>query len=188
MWLDWLGGRVGSLFAARSATNPGNAPVELSRVWFTGRTQAGVHVTPDKALQLATVWACVTYLCRTVGQLPWHVMSPRADGRGADRQMSHPCDWLINVRPCPDYGSFSWRGSMLGTALLWGNAYAEIERDMRGVPVALWPIHPSRVVVRRGGDGGLVYNVTNSGSQPSTSSRSRCSICAGSATARPASR
>ena len=132
-----------------------------SRLWgFPGRTGAGVYVTPDEALKNATVWACVNYLGRTVAQLPWHVLQGRPSG-GSDRATTHPVDWLLNVRPCPDMGSFSWRQSMVGTACLWGNSYAEIERDNRGVPLALWPIHPSRVIVERNSAGYLVYRVAN---------------------------
>lgn len=133
------------------------------RIWFTGKTQAGVYVTPDRALQNATVWACVNYLTRTHGQLPWNVFVPK-EGGGADRSPLHPVDRLLNTRPCPDMGSFSWRQAMLGNALLWGNAYAEIERDARNVPVALWPIHPCRVEVDRGPDGYLIYRVQNANS------------------------
>src|SRR5690606_8059130 len=44
---------------------------------------------------------------------------------------------------------------------LWGNAYAEIERDTVGRPLALWPIHPERVDVQRDETGALVYEVDN---------------------------
>ena len=115
---------------------------------------------PRTLLKQATVWACVTYIARTVAQLPWHVMLPRASG-GADRQLSHPVDWLINVRPNPEMGAFTFRQTMLGNALRYGNGYAEIERDMRGIPVALWPIHPRRVAVERDDAGALIYRIDN---------------------------
>src|SRR5699024_9033333 len=37
------------------------------------------------------------------------------------------------------------------------------ERDNRGMPYALWPIHPERVCVRRAENGELEYEVWNSG-------------------------
>lgn len=87
-------------------------------------------------------------------------MQERARG-GSDRMMTHPIDWLLNKRPCPDMGAFSWRQAMVGNALLWGNAYSEIERDNRGVPIALWPIHPYRVTVEREQNGLLAYRIAN---------------------------
>lgn len=131
-----------------------------SRMFFAGRTYAGVNITPDSALKTAAVWACVQYITKAVSQLPWRVM--KEDGKGGSEMMpTHPVDWMIYHRPCPDMGSFSWRQAMLGTALLWGNAYAEIERDNRNGVYALWPIYPDRVCVRRGPLGLLEYEVWN---------------------------
>lgn len=131
------------------------------RLLYVGRTPSGEFVTPDTALKNAVVWACVRYLANTVAQLPWSVM--KSVSGGSERMNAHPVDWLIHTRPCPDMGSFTWRQTMLGNALLYGNAYAEIEWDNRGVPYALWPIHPERVAVKRGVDGLLVYEVWNQG-------------------------
>lgn len=152
--MNWFGRVLNRL------TGYGNQP-STSRIVHTGRTLAGVYVDADTALKTATVWACVQYLTKAVGQLPWHVMV-RANG-DASVASSSPVDWLLAKRPCPDFGSFSWRQTMLGSALLRGNAYAEIERDNRGVPYALWPIHPERVAVRRAENGNLEYEVWNSG-------------------------
>lgn len=149
----WLG-RIAALWRTRDKYE------NTSRLMLSGKTQAGVYVTPDNALQNAAVWGCVTYLSRTVAQLPWRVMR-EANGGGSEISRAHPVDYLLSQRPCPDMGSFTWRQTLLGHALLWGNGYAEIERDARGVPVALWLIHPSRVTVKRGIDNSLVYEVTN---------------------------
>jgi HK97 family phage portal protein len=142
----------------RGKTEP--AKPESSRIYFSPRTDAGIYVDADRSLRNATVWACVQYLSRTVAQLPWHVMRDLPGG-GSEVAAGHPVDWLLQRRPCPDMGSFSWRQSMLGVALLWGNAYAEIQRDMRGGAYWLWPIHPDRVIVRRAANGELEYEVWN---------------------------
>ena len=141
-------------------TGYGNQP-SSSRIIHTGRTLAGVYIDADTALKNATVWACVQYLTKAVGQLPWHVMTKTAGNNVVAG--SHPVDWLLNKRPCPDMGSFTWRQSMLGSALVRGNAYAEIQRDNRGMPYALWPIHPERICVRRAANGELEYEIWNSG-------------------------
>ena len=132
-----------------------------SRVLYTGRTASGVYVDADTALRNATVWACVQYLTRTVGKLPWRVMIETASGREIAR--THPVDWLLNKRPNPEMGSMTFRQSLLGQALLWGNGYAEIERDNRGVPINLWPIHASRVTAKRDDNGWLIYEVWDKG-------------------------
>lgn len=131
-----------------------------SRIISTGKTAAGVYVDADNALKNATVWACIQYLTRTIGQLPWHVYL--RDGKGNATVASGQVDWLINTRPNPEMGAFTFRQILLQHVLLRGNGYAEIQRDNRGVPVALWPLHPDRVVARRRDDGTLYYEVWNS--------------------------
>lgn len=139
----------------------GAEPATPSRILHTGRTSAGVYVDADTALKNATVWACVQYLSRTVAQLPWRAMRDLPGG-GSEVVGTNPADWLIHKRPNPEMGSFSFRQTLMGWALTRGNGYAEIERDNRGAPFALWPIHPSRVTPRRDIDGALYYEVWNS--------------------------
>lgn len=114
---------------------------------WRGRTQAGVVVTPDNALVVSTVWACCRYLSQTVGQLPWRVM--RNDGDYRRLSASHPVDYLLYVRPNPEWSPFQFKETMIHWAARYGNAYAEIERNAVGMPIALWPIEPERVEVRR---------------------------------------
>jgi HK97 family phage portal protein len=70
---------------------------------------------------------------------------------------------LIHDQANPETTAFVFRQCMLLNALLTGNAYAEIQRDGAGRPVALWPIAPSdRVSIDRREDGALRYRVRNS--------------------------
>jgi len=134
---------------------------DASRVIWRAMSAAGVNIDADTAMKTAVVWACVTYLSKTVAQLPWRVMSEDSNGR-AVRATGSAIDYLINVRPNPEMGSFSFRETMVGWACRRGNAVAEIQRDMRGVPYALWPIHPSRGEFRRDKETGeLVYQLTD---------------------------
>lgn len=155
---DWLSGLLN-----RPQARPED-PV-MTRLYYVGKSAAGVRVTQDTSLQNATVWACVQYLTKAVGQLPWNALleTPSGGAEPAKSRDGQALNYLLNTRPNPDMGSFTWRSSMLGTALLWGNAYAEIEWTARGTPYALWPIHPERVGVRRNRETGLLeYEVWNS--------------------------
>ncbi len=135
------------------------------------RTLAGVAITPDTAVTIATVWACLRYLSQTVAVLPWHV---KKDGKnGPEVQAAHGVDYLLWKRPSKEWSSFQFRETLMHWALRWGNGYAEIEPDQLGRPFALWPIHPERVLVCRAIDyeldayddpiapGDLYYEVTN---------------------------
>lgn len=120
------------------------------------RTTAGVRVDSDTALKNATVWACIRYLSSTVAQLPWRVYKDKAHA------ITHPVDFLLRVRPNREMSPFSFRETMVGWAVRRGNAVAEIQRDARGLPVALWPLHPDRVTFERDDETGeLLYGVTN---------------------------
>lgn len=117
------------------------------RVPANVRTLAGVNITPDTAVTIATVWACLRYLSQTVAVLPWHVMK---DGdKGPEIQDKNSIDWLLWKRPSPEWSSFQFRETLVHWALRWGNGYAEIEVDQLGRPFAMWPIHPERVEVCR---------------------------------------
>lgn len=133
-----------------------------SRLPAQGRAVAGVRVTPDTAVQIPAVWACLTYISESVAVLPWHVHEETDDGNKMLR--SHPVDWLLYKRPNPEWSSFQFRETLLHWALRYGNGYAEIERDQAGRPFALWPIHPDRVSPCRDGATGELYYEINNGS------------------------
>lgn len=136
---------------------------QTSRIHHVGPTVGGVRVDADTALKNATVWACIRYLSSTVAQLPWRVYQPTA--KGNTRMPTHPVDRLLQ-RPNPEMGSFTFRETLMGWAVRYGNGVAEIQWDARGVPVALWPIHPTRGEFKRDADTReLVYEVTGDDGQ-----------------------
>lgn len=116
-----------------------------SRVYVPFR-QAGVVVNEDTAMTFAAVWACVSVISRTVAALPWGVYQKTPAGR---EPVSGAIEWLLNNQPNDEMTAFSFREVMMVHVLTWGNAYAEISRDLSGRVVALWPISPDRVEVRR---------------------------------------
>lgn len=156
--------RIKSLWVRQPGRQVAERDPDVQRVLMRAAA-SGVNVTPDTAMKTAVVWACVTYLGRAIGQLPWRVMEAKADGQ-ATRRPDHPIARLLNTRPNPEIGAYSWRETMVGWAARWGNAVAEIQRDARNVPVALWPIHPERVSFGRDADTGeLLYIVTGDGGE-----------------------
>jgi len=153
--------KIRSLLAARKAGEPRDP--DDRRLGYPGKTLAGVYVTPDNAVQIAAVWACLRFLSQTVAVLPWNVLA--SDGAGAEVQKKHPVQWLIHARPNPECSSFAFRETLTHWALRWGNGYAEIERDLAGRPYALWPIHPERVDPRRDINGALYFAIDNGSGQ-----------------------
>jgi HK97 family phage portal protein len=127
--------------------------------WFGPRTRSGEDVTPATAMTLSTYFACVRNLSEDLGKLPFMVYREEVSGR--ERVPGHPMYQLLHDAPNPETTSMTFRETLTSWAASWGNGYAEIQRDGRGLPVALWPIHPSRVRVHRDIDSGaLVYDVS----------------------------
>ena len=126
---------------------------------FTGAKSAtGRVVGPETALQAAAVYACVRVRAETVASLPWPVYR-RLSGGGKERDGGHAVYRLLHDAPNPEMTAIELREALVGHVDLWGNAYCEIERDGRGRAVALWPLRPDAVEIRRVNDQ-PVYVVT----------------------------
>lgn len=132
-------------FMERRAKEPRDP--RQDRVPYNPRTLAGFYTTPDTAVTIPAVWACLRYLSQTVAVLPWHVLKDTE--KGGELQPTHPLDYLLCKRVSAEWSSFQFRETMTHWALRWGNAYAEIEFNVQGRPIGLWPIHPERVEVMR---------------------------------------
>ncbi len=156
--------KVWRFIAQRFSKEPRH--VEGSRVATPSRTLAGLQVTPDNATQIPAVWACTSYIQQSIGMLPWHVM--RKSAGGFEQASDHPADYLLWKRPSKEWSSFQFREVMLHWAMLWGNGYAEIERDQFGRPFALWPIAPWRVNVCRDPETQELYYEVDSDGGPKT--------------------
>lgn len=120
--------------------------------WFTEllgtQSHTGVDVTYNSALTLSVVYACIRNLSDSISSLPVHVYR-RLTGGGKEKVSSHPIYRLLHSKPNPEMSAtdfFSMCQAWLG---LRGNAYAEIQRDGSGTPIALWPIPANRVTVER---------------------------------------
>lgn len=123
----------------------------------SGMRQAGELVTEDTALTYDAVWACISVISRTMAALPWPVYERSPQGR---KEVFGTVSWLLNNQPNPEMSAFSFREALFGHALLWGNGFAEITKDMAGRPAALWLLPPDRVTVQRDRDtGALEYIV-----------------------------
>lgn len=131
---------------------------------FVYRKQAGVVVSTESALTFAAVWACVRVISESLAALPWRVHRVTRDG--SEPFPDHPVDWLLHFAPNPEMTAFSFRETAASHMLLWGNAYAEVVRDLGGRPTALYLIEPHRVQVQRNRDGVLEYLISNEAQSP----------------------
>lgn len=110
-------------------------------------TKAGVTVTEESALRMAAVWACIRVISEDVSSLPLHVYE-RLD-RGKRRAPEHPLYSLLHTAPNEEMTALQFRETLTAHVLGWGNAYAYIVRDERGVVRELWPLFPHNTRARR---------------------------------------
>ena len=71
-------------------------------------------------------------------------MSIGAQGEERNAQDGHPVSQLLSGSANPDMGASSMIRTLQMHTLLWGNGYAEIERNRGGRVVGLWPLLPDR--------------------------------------------
>jgi HK97 family phage portal protein len=151
--------RVRALFAARR-TAPDRERSAERTIWLPRADLGGIRMTPDEALRLSAVWACVTTIAKALASCDWDVFSERANGdRESRRNLS--AYTLLNTRPNPDSTAFAFKEAMYIQASVWSNFYAEIEFTRGGTPIALWPLAPERCRLEY--DAGAPVVVVNNG-------------------------
>lgn len=107
-------------------------------------TSTGLHVTDSNVLTYSAVWSAVTLIASQIGNLPLMFYRKLPNG-GKDKWETNNLYRLVHDRPNPITSAFIFRETLQAHVLLWGNAYAEIQRNGAGRPTALWPLTPDRV-------------------------------------------
>lgn len=106
----------------------------------------GPVVTDSSALQVGTVFACLSKLGGVVSQLPLHEYRATADGRERVQPAS-PLWWMLNESPSPAWTAAAWKQWIVRCVKLRGDQHTEIIR--RGAePVGLKVHHPDNVYVK----------------------------------------
>jgi HK97 family phage portal protein len=142
----------GALRELRSSLENPQTPLSFPAEWLLdifngGRTDSGLRVSEMTALQVTTVLACCNIIGNGIAGLPLNVYEQtKVDGRyGKSLAKKHELFDLLHDEPNEEMTSFTFRKTLQVHALLWGNMYAEIQRDkFTNQIVALWPRNPAR--------------------------------------------
>lgn len=141
--------------------NPG-VPLNSPAIWqwLSGgeTTASGESVNESNALSVPTVYACVRVIAESVASLPLKLYELSANGK--QEATDAPLYSLLSVAPNPEMTAFSFFETFAGCLALTGNAYAQIERNPAGQPIALWPLHPLKTKAVRVGNA-LAYETTD---------------------------
>lgn len=131
---------------------PGMAPVPFTTLMNLNQPGQSekVQVGPQNSMTLSAVWAAVRIIAGTIGTLPMHVY---AKGKNGERSEVHGDETdpapTLTKRPNNEMTAVTFWETLMSHVLLHGNAYAEIERDNLGRPIALWPLSPYSVEPKR---------------------------------------
>lgn len=112
-------------------------------------------VNVDGALQISTVWACVSLRANIVASLPFFAYKTSSGEKVLAR--TSRLYQLLADSPNSRMTPFEfWRAMMMNYDLR-GNAYARIDRDDNGEAIAMWPMPADQVEPIVLPDGSMVY-------------------------------
>lgn len=143
------------------------------RYWWGGyltgvygdKPAAGLTINHHTAMTLPTVFACSRARAETLASLPPFIfleLQSNTRRRSDDNEL-----WqLLHDSPNEDMDSMTFYELLNLRQVNRGNAWCEIERDSRDRPIALWPIHNSRVTPWRASDGSLEWHVATNSYDP----------------------
>jgi HK97 family phage portal protein len=132
---------------------------ELVRHFGGTSAPSGVAVNEETAFNYSAFWCAVELISGDIAKTPLPLYK-RLENGGSELFRGHPLYRLLHDEPNSEMGSYVFRRTMQAHVLVWRNAYAEIERNGEGRPVALWPLLPYQVAPYREG-GVLRYRVDN---------------------------
>ena len=147
-----------SLFANTVNKLAGYTLISDSGSWtYTGISTTGQNVNQASSMTYSAVWAAVRAISEGVASLPLQVFRRGHDG-SRSKANDHPLYRILHDQPNPEMSALTFRETLMGHALVWGNGYAEIVRDKNSGRVQqLWPLDPSQVEPVRDENGELFY-------------------------------
>jgi HK97 family phage portal protein len=117
---------------------------------------SGKYVTPENALQISAVFACVRVLAESIASLPLIVYRKRKDG-GKDIADGHYLYPILHNSPNAMQTSFEFREMLMGHVNLRGNAFSYMEFDGAGRIANLVPLNAANMTVKKE-NGKIIYD------------------------------
>lgn len=165
LWTRIFGGGASRTMEPRAAFQDAGGgiviqtPQQLEEALKAGaQTASGARVTPESAMRVAAVYACVRIRSGVVANMPLHIKR-RVDARTREDASDHPLWSIFRRRPNRWQTPSQFKRMLTAHLLLRGNAYAMIVRTGARV-LALIPLHPDRVRCEQADDLTLSYVYT----------------------------
>jgi HK97 family phage portal protein len=118
----------------------------LLDIFNGGRTDSGIRVSELSAFGISTFLACVDLISKAIASLPANIYerSFLQSGRKVNRPAYDHDLCELFTEPNEDMSWNTFIQAYMLHALVWGNAYGEIQRDKANGVVAIWPRNPSK--------------------------------------------
>lgn len=152
---------IPQMFRGKQNPGRGNWTTVLGGI-NASQSSSGILITPETALAMSAVRACVTLLAESVAQLPCELYRRDKNG-GRIRATDHPLYDVIHSQPNRKDTSFEYYEQQQGALGLEGNSFSLIERDGKGYVTELIPVNPKKVTVMKGPDGMPYYHLPDVG-------------------------
>ena len=90
---------------------------------------SGQPVTPDTAEKLSAFYSCLRNISEDIAKVPFNVF--KVDSNGNKVAVGHVSKTLLNKMPSSMSTPFTFRQALVKNALVHGNGYAYIDRDVQ---------------------------------------------------------
>lgn len=157
-FLSSLGQSTSPASEAREAVNTAHPRDPVLAQMFGDPSQ--LTVSPDSAMRVTAVYACVSLISETLAALPLHVYRRTTDDKGKttrEKYTDHPLYRLVHDMPVPGMTSFEWREMGISHTALRGDSYARIVTGNNGRIQQLPPILPTHIEPFRDRRGAIKY-------------------------------
>jgi HK97 family phage portal protein len=167
-FLPWLS-RAAKQNEKRDALEVQGNGFNLGAIWNfldggVQNSESGEPVNDFTALSIATVFTACRVLADGVATLPCRVYKQTPNGKqeDIDAALSH----LLQIAPNDETSAYSFFETLVTHLNLRGNAYAAIQRNAAGDPIALWNLDPRKTEPVRLGVNAVLSYKTSDGMLP----------------------
>jgi len=128
--------------------NPSQIVLSMFNGGLGAQTYTGKQITGDKSLSISAVWAAVTAKAQDMAGLPIKYYQIMPDG--TKKNLRGDRIWkLLNEKANDEMDSFQYREFSYAMVDMYGNAYSYIDYNNNGEIKGLWPLIPTKMVVKR---------------------------------------
>lgn len=120
-----------------------------------------VNVGVDGAMQISTVWACVSLICENVASLPLNVYIKDAKTGQRTPVTGEDIYTILHDRPNQFQTAMEFWMVMLLNLILRGNGFARKQTNNKGEIISLWPLSADQMEVELTKGNKLLYHYWN---------------------------